>query len=285
MFSAQPEASCQKQSSGGRKTWEEENMEEVQRKGDQERQHVRPVWMSSEAKVGDHGHGDRLCPVDKAHQQRHWENDTSSSLKSLIFPSQGAWRLHKKETMLSSLTKADIATLDLSKSICSHDELVHEKVVFFNKMLCYQPLWTKLWTSMPPLPWKRVTQEELISSQILFWNHPAVVTTCLAVNVIQVLQEIWKSVTIQSSRFFIDIHNHLSQVLLRNFSKAFFKSFSFYMKHQTQTAQTTQKTHVTSNKDNKGCTVHNVTTWLSCHFHWCHELNFSNRFRNYFTIV
>ena len=51
---------------------------------------VRPVWMSSEAKVGDHGHGDRLCPVDKAHQQRHWENDTSSSLKSLIFPSQGA---------------------------------------------------------------------------------------------------------------------------------------------------------------------------------------------------
>ena len=184
--------------------------------------------------------------------------------------------------MLSSLTQADTATLDLSKSICSHDELVHEKVVFFNKMLCYQPLWTKMWTSMPPLPWKRATQEELISSQILFWNHPAVVTTCLAVNVIQVLQEIWKSVTIQSSRFFIDIHNHLSQVLLRNFSKAFFKSLIFYMKHQTQTAQTT---HVTSNKGNKGCTVHNVTKWLSCHFHWCHELNFSNRFRNYFTIV
>ena len=79
----------------GTKKQEEENMEEVQRKRDQERQHVRPVWMSSEAKVGDHGHGDRLCPVDKAHQQRHWENDTSSSLKSLIFPSQGAWRLHK----------------------------------------------------------------------------------------------------------------------------------------------------------------------------------------------
>ena len=152
-------------------------------------------------------------------------------------------------------------------------------------MLCYQPLWEKMWTSVPSLPWKRETQEELISSQILFWNHPAVVTTCLAVNVIQVLQEIWKSVTIQSSRFFIDIHNHLSQVLLQNLGKAFFKSFSFNMKHQTQTAKTTQKTHVISNKDNKGYTVHNVTTWLSSHFHWCHELNFSNRFRNDFTIV
>ena len=129
-------------------------------------------------------------------------------------------------------------------------------------MLCYQPLWEKMWTSVPSLPWKRETQEELISSQILFWNHPAVVTTCLAVNVIQVLQEIWKSVTIQSSRFFIDIHNHLSQVLLRNFSKAFFKSFSFYMKHQTQT-RTRKAVQCTMSPRDFHVTFIDVMNWIS----------------------